>query len=564
MKDRKARTSPAVWAAGSCYGALLIVMLGPPAWPSGADWPLVRGDAAGSGWGAGAGIQPPLAPAFEVPMQEGWAGLVVEGGMIYATTRTGDVHALNLPRRDRPFLQPQWSYRTGGRITAAPAVAGGTVFVASRNHQLYALGAEDGRLKWKRELGGDLRAAPLAIGGQVFVGCDDHRCYAVEAATGEVTWEFLAQGDFRGAAAWREKTLFIGNTDHHLYALRASDGQLLWATDLGDNVESSPAVGPAAVYVISRDGVLWALEVQEGRPLWKGQERVAGRGAPALLLDCLYATSPEGRLLAFEAASGKLLWASATAGLASPPILLNVTLYAVNATGQLTLLPAGPVPPPQGSVREAVTEATVPFPSEDLPAALAAGSGFLCGITPFRLLVYQTVEEGGGSGPGNWSGGRDLTHFVDSEPLAYQDLSVGDEQMALRRKELQRLLRLGPQDHFAYHAFNGSDRSRTWLDGRLSYCSRGEKLVTYFWYEPFSREPRLRQTFGRGSHHFLLVVRDEEGAAAVDDHFLTVMPREEDPTYLLPDPPAGDPPPAWLQQYLKRPPSLSLETLFRR
>jgi hypothetical protein len=545
------------------YILLGVLLLGrPAAWAGGADWPLVRGDAAGSGWGAGAGIQPPLAPAFQVPMEEGWAGLVVEEGVIYATTRTGHVHALSLPRLDRPMLQQKWSYRTGGRIVAAPAVADGTVFVASRDHQLYALETEQGTLRWKRELGGDLRCAPLAVGGRVYIGSDDHCFYAVDAATGEEVWEFVAQGDFRAAAALRGQTLFVGNTDHHLYALGVPDGQLLWAADLGDNVESPPAAGATAVYVISRDGVLRALDLRDGHLLWQASERVAGRGAPALLLNEVYATSPEGRILAFEATSGKLLWASATAGLASSPILLNITLYAVNAAGQLTLLPAGPAAP--GPAVEPVHEARSPFPCEDLPAALAAGSGFLCGITPSQLVVYQTAEGEGGSGPGNWGGDMDPTHFVDSEPVAYQDLSVGDEQMAKRQEELRRSLSLGPQGHFAYHTFDGSDRARTWLDGRLSYCSRGEKLVTYFWYEPFSREPRVRRLFGRGTHHFLLIVRDEEGAAAVDDHFLTVVPRAEDPTYLLPDPPAGDPPPAWLQQYLKKPPALSVETLFRR
>lgn len=562
MKTRRGRGR---FQRTRCIAFLALLVGRPAAWAGGADWPLVRGDAAGSGWGAGAGIQPPLAPAFQVPMEEGWAGLVMEDGVIYATTRTGNVHALALPRLDRPMLQQKWSYRTGGRIVAAPAVAGGTVFVASRNHQLYALDAEDGTLKWKREFGGDLRCAPLAVGGRVFFGCDDHCFYAVDAATGEEVWEFVAQGDFRAPAALREQTLFVGNTDHHLYALGIADGRLLWAADLGDNVESSPAVGATAVYTISRDGVLRALDLRDGHLLWQASARVAGRGAPALLLNEVYATSPQGRVLAFEAASGKLLWASAGAGLASSPILLNVTLYAIDAAGRLTLLPAGPAPP--GPDLTAISETAAggpPFPKEDLPAALAAGSGFLCGITPSQLVVYQTVEGEGGSGLGSWSGGRDPTHFVDSEPLAYQSLSVGDEQMARRQEELRRGLRLGPQDHFAYHAFDGSDRARTWLDGRLSYCSQGEKLVTYFWYEPFSREPVVRQFFGRGTHHFLLIVRDEEGAAAVDDHFLTVVPQAEDPTYLLPDPPAGDPPPAWLEQYLKNPPSLSLGTLFRR
>jgi hypothetical protein len=401
----------------------------------------------------------------------------------------------------------------------------------------------------------------------VFVGGDDHRFYAVHAATGEVAWEFRAQGDFRSAASLRDGTLFVGNTDHRLYALRAADGGLVWAVDLGDNVESPPAVGHDAVYVISRDGVLRALSLPDGSVRWQAQERVAGRGAPALLLNGVFATSPEGRLLAFDTATGKRLWTSTAVGLASPPIILNVSLYAVNAAGQLTTLPASPDAPGHdaGAVREVAADAVRRLPVEDLPAALVAGSGFLCGITPYKLLVYQPVE----AVPPEGSSQGDLreldpTHFVDSEPLAYQDLSVGEAQMAARRAELQRGLSLGPQDHFAYHAFDGSDRSRTRLDGRLSYCSRGDPLVTYFWYEPFSREPKVRQVFGLGSHHFLLIVRDEEGAASVADHFLNVVLPGESPFSLYADPPAGDLPPAWLQWYLQNPKPLSVSATYGR
>ena len=57
--------------------------------------------------------------------------------------------------------QTLWVFKTGGKIWSSPAVANGIVYVASFDHNLYAINAKTGTKMWNYSLGSNLIVHPL-------------------------------------------------------------------------------------------------------------------------------------------------------------------------------------------------------------------------------------------------------------------------------------------------------------------------------------------------------------------------------------------------------------------
>jgi hypothetical protein len=78
-----------------------------------------------------------------------------------------------------------WSYTTGGGVASSPAVAGGMVYVGSRNDyvweydaKFYCLDAATGAFVWSYTTGDNVDSSPAVAGGMVYVGSYDRKVYA--------------------------------------------------------------------------------------------------------------------------------------------------------------------------------------------------------------------------------------------------------------------------------------------------------------------------------------------------------------------------------------------------
>ncbi len=80
--------------------------------------------------------------------------LVTEGGYLYVGARDG-LHALDFDG------QPCWHFPTQYKITAAPVVAGGVVYAACWDRQLYAVDAATGRELWRYAVERHSEVSPL-------------------------------------------------------------------------------------------------------------------------------------------------------------------------------------------------------------------------------------------------------------------------------------------------------------------------------------------------------------------------------------------------------------------
>lgn len=175
---------------------------------------------------------------------------------------------------DEPVV---WTFETGGPIPGTPAVADGTVFVASENGTLYALAEGSGQEIWRFEAEAPFRAVPLVrdgvvvarSGGQGLGG--EQVVHAIDAETGEDIW--------RHPHSWwlevpgeRDGTVYVATADaalspegQTLYALSLDDGTEAWSAEIGD--PRGGLVTDDAVYVPSY-GRLYAFDTETGSQRW--------------------------------------------------------------------------------------------------------------------------------------------------------------------------------------------------------------------------------------------------------------------------------------------------------
>ncbi|MEX2577469.1 MAG: PQQ-binding-like beta-propeller repeat protein [Verrucomicrobiales bacterium] len=215
--------SPATFRGRVAKGALAVLGLGMGlagivGQTAFAEWPLVRGDAARSGWTAQP-LEAELTPRWvhrpQHPPEPAWPReermifdrafhvVAARGLVFFGSSSEGTVTALDAATGD-----VRWTYFTGGPVRFAPAVANDRVFVVSDDGLLRAVAIEDGRLlqQWRGGPEADLvlgnrrivsrhpaRGAPAIVDGTLYYASgiwqsEGIHLTAIDLDTGEVAW----------------------------------------------------------------------------------------------------------------------------------------------------------------------------------------------------------------------------------------------------------------------------------------------------------------------------------------------------------------------------------------
>lgn len=135
----------------------------------------------GSGAGSGEGGESPEGtdrPAGEFLWQvRGRGGFTasptVADGIVYATVPRGVVYAF-----DAADGAEHWRTGVGHGVTGAPAVAGGTAYVGALDRHRHAIAVEDGSVRWTVPTGG-VPKSPAVAGESVYVATEEQEVLAV-------------------------------------------------------------------------------------------------------------------------------------------------------------------------------------------------------------------------------------------------------------------------------------------------------------------------------------------------------------------------------------------------
>ena len=246
------------------------------------------------------------------------------------------------------------------RLTAAPIVANGRVFVLDSESHVFAYDAKSGTPVWDKELapkggeGGFWNSASFGLFGQdttidpskgfgggvafddgkLFVSTGFGSVIALDASSGKQLWKVDFGVPIVNAPTANGGRVFVSSQDNHFYALAQNDGRKLWdhqgITESAGILEStSAAVAGEYVVVPYSSGELFAIRVTNGRVAWSDMltrtgtttalselDDIAGR--PVIDRDMVFAISHSGLMVAINLNSGERVWTRDIGGIQTP------------------------------------------------------------------------------------------------------------------------------------------------------------------------------------------------------------------------------------------------------
>jgi outer membrane protein assembly factor BamB len=264
-------------------------------------------------------------------------GLALDGGMLYAASRDGEVVALD-PANGRT----RWRTKTKAEFSAGPGVGDKLVVVGTSDGQVIAFD-KAGKEAWKVDVSGEVLAAPLVTGDRVVVRTVDGRLRSLDAATGKEQWvaeEPVPRLTLRGTAppVRAGDAVLVGFDSGKVMAFTLATGDPLWqsqvSTPRGRSELERLADVDGAVHVEGGDGyavgyqgrvVMFALDTGQ---IWWGRELSSYR-APALDADQLYVATSDGSVVAMRRRDGAVLWQQEglrRRGLGAPAVVGNAVV----------------------------------------------------------------------------------------------------------------------------------------------------------------------------------------------------------------------------------------------
>lgn len=161
----------------------------------------------------------------------------------------------------------EWSYATGGPVTATPLVFTTGVYFGSQDGKEYALLARTGALRWSVTTGGPITANNVTFGTSVAVGSGDGTIYYLSDLDGTMVNSLVGQTPIVGLCGW-VNVVVATRSDGSAEASRTTGIDQTWALPSdGSAIVSSPVVNDGDVYLTGLDDNLRVFSVP-GRPVY--------------------------------------------------------------------------------------------------------------------------------------------------------------------------------------------------------------------------------------------------------------------------------------------------------
>ncbi len=209
---------------------------------------------------------------------------------------------------------PIWEFPCEDEIRSSPHLSDGIVYIASFDHNLYAIDAKEGTFIWKYPTQDVISSSPYTAGDLVFIGSEDRFMYALLKDTGDIVWSQRTGDRIRSSPRVAMDHVFFGSDDHSFYCLSARNGREVWKFETSSFVRSTPAISDELVYFGSSDGGVYAVDIQNGKQKWKFSTGRTVIAAPLLHDEFIFAGSMDWNVYAIDAERGWSVWNYRTRG----------------------------------------------------------------------------------------------------------------------------------------------------------------------------------------------------------------------------------------------------------
>ncbi len=205
-----------------------------------------------------------------------------------------------------------------GQYQASPTVADGVVYVGGPDGFLDAVDVDSGERLWRFETHGRISCAPRIAEGKIFVGKNAHHdeFYAIDQKTGEPVWTIDKLGwTSLGAPGYADGIVFVGTVEGTMFGIDASDGSIVWEYRTGKGIYPSPATDDTNVYTGSHDGHYYAFNQKTGDVVWQtftanpdGHGGLPDSAATVLWKDHIYAQKRGAFIVALNKHTSEEVW----------------------------------------------------------------------------------------------------------------------------------------------------------------------------------------------------------------------------------------------------------------
>ncbi len=258
------------------------------------------------------------------------AAPVVGGGRVFVMDAEGEVSAFSTQGGGRIWqtsLTPE-DEDNDGIIGGGVAFDGGLVFAASGFGFVTALDQSSGQRIWTQELGIPVRSAPTAVDGKVYVVTSDNRVFALSQADGSQIWSYRGISETTrllssASPAVSNKYVIVPYSSGEIIAFQVADGKPIWADSLTrtrsftslsgiTEVAARPVINGGVVFAVGVSGRLVAVKADSGERLWT--HNLSSTQTPYLLGNTLFVVGLDRKLVAFDTSSGEVRWISELPG----------------------------------------------------------------------------------------------------------------------------------------------------------------------------------------------------------------------------------------------------------
>ena len=305
--------------------------------PATGQWPVFRGNAAGTGVATTTLPDDPK-PLWEFRALDSFfaATAAISEGMVYIGDADRRFYAIDLDTGRK-----RWSHDVELGFLGSAAVRDGRVLVGDSDGIFYCFEANSGELLWKQETGGEINSSPNFYKESVLIGSQNGSLYRFRLRDGSIVWEYTieASGGIQCSPTLAGNHAFVCGCDGKLHVIDIETGSTTETIDIGDPTLSTPAILGDDVYFGTEGAKLFGVNWREQRIEWtyeNPRRRISYRSSPAVT-DRGVVIGGRNQLVEFiDRESGKLSWSFPTKGrIDSSPVIVGKRVFVGSNDGRL-------------------------------------------------------------------------------------------------------------------------------------------------------------------------------------------------------------------------------------